>query len=74
MYFIVNGATPSMDVYPSNGSVIFNEGDVFANINLRIIADQLPELDETYTVTLTGIKGKAALASTDTLTSTFIIK
>ena len=61
-----------LDLSPVTGSVIFEEGAVYVPIELYIIPDNVPELLETYTVTLTGINGKATLNS-DTTTSTFNI-
>lgn len=72
VFFTVSGASPSMDVYPTSGSVTFNEGDVYSSINLLILSDQIPELDEFYTVTLTHIVGKAIL-NTNAVTSSFKI-
>lgn len=69
----MSGPSPLLDIYPVTGSVTFQEGDIFSAIVLDIISDNLPELEETYTVTLTGINGKATL-DPSVLTSSFKIK
>uniref|UniRef100_A0A1X7VF86 Staphylococcus aureus surface protein A n=3 Tax=Amphimedon queenslandica TaxID=400682 RepID=A0A1X7VF86_AMPQE len=72
VFFVVSGPSPLLDLSPVTGSVVFEEGDVYVPIDIFIISDNIPELLETYTVTLTGINGRAVLNS-NTLTSTFNI-
>ena len=54
------------------GVVTFQEGDLYGYLVLSIIPDGVPELDEVYTVTLTGATGGAVLDS-EAVTSTFKI-
>ena len=67
------GASPGEDVTPTNGSVRFVSGQAQASLELQILADSEPELNETFTVTLTGVVGGANLDSQATM-STFVIR
>ena len=69
----VGGSNPETDVTPSSGSVSFVSGRTQANLDLQILADSEPELNETFTVTLTQVVGGANLDPQATV-STFVIR
>ena len=73
VFFSVSGKSPSTDVSPVTGSITFQEGQSASTITLEILADQTPELDEQFTVVLTGATGGAVIDS-DASSSTFIIE
>ena len=42
------------DILPTNGSILFNDGQSFTTLEIQILPDATPEHEETFTVTLTG--------------------
>ena len=69
----IGGGNPETDVTPSSGSVSFASGQTQANLDLQILADSEPELNETFTVMLTQVVGGADLDPQATA-STFVIR
>ena len=59
--FAVTGDSPDLDVSPFSSNVSFGAGQSRAELVLVILPDSLPELEETYTVTLQGATGGAAI-------------
>nr|XP_014349406.1 PREDICTED: G-protein coupled receptor 98 [Latimeria chalumnae] len=43
------------DIFPTSGVVTFSEGQVLSTISLTVLADDIPEVAETVTVTLTDV-------------------
>ena len=60
------------DISPVNGSVLIPDGEVRASINLSILYENIPEMEEAFTVVITRVEGEAEL-STDRLRSTFTV-
>ena len=52
--FVVMGTGPIVDIAPGNGTILFDEGQSQASLVLQIVPDFEPELEETFTVVLTG--------------------
>ena len=72
--FTVTGDTPpDSEVSPFSGNVSFGTGQSQADLVLVILADSLPELEETYTVTLREATGGAAINPLAAV-STFVIR
>lgn len=69
----IGGGNPETDVTPTSGSVSFASGQTQANLDLQILADSEPELNETFTVMLTQVVGGADLDPQATA-STFVIR
>ncbi|XP_077943744.1 adhesion G-protein coupled receptor V1 [Gasterosteus aculeatus] len=53
VHWAANGSLA--DIYPTSGVVIFSEGQSVANISLTVIADGVPELRESVTITLVDV-------------------
>ena len=60
------------DISPVNGSVLVADGEVRASIDISILAEDIPEMEEAFTVVITRVEGGAEL-STDRLRSTFTV-
>ena len=60
------------DIFPVNGSVLIPANEVRASINISILSEDIPEMEEAFTVIITRVEGGAEL-STDRLRSTFTI-
>lgn len=60
------------DISPVNGSVLIADGEVRASIDISILAEDIPEMEEAFTVVITRVEGGAEL-STDRLRSTFTV-
>ncbi|KAM4875921.1 adhesion G-protein coupled receptor V1 [Thomomys bottae] len=43
------------DIFPTSGVISFTEGQMLSTVTLTVLADDLPELSEVVTVTLTGV-------------------
>ena len=61
------------DVSPSLGTVTFFPTESQASLELAVVPDTIPELEETYTVVLTGASGGAAI-NTEANTAMFRIR
>ena len=48
-----------MDTDQSSGKVNILSGQSDGEVTVRILADDVPELDETFTLMLTGVQGGA---------------
>ena len=70
--FIVSGNAVSQSVSPTSGSVTFQPGSSQVQISLGVLPDGVPELDNTYTVTLTSATGPATIDALGSV-ATFII-
>lgn len=46
---------PGSDLVEQMGTVIFNDGDISSNLDLKIRGDTAPEMDETFQVQLTAV-------------------
>ena len=64
--------SPSLDVSPASGVATFDVGMSLTELRLDILADGVPELNETYSVSLTQPTGGAAI-NTLADTSSFVI-
>ena len=64
---------PSLDVYPTSGTIHFASGLSQVDFSLDILDDSDPELEETFTVILSQPTGGALLDS-QASRSTFIIR
>ncbi|KAM9857814.1 adhesion G-protein coupled receptor V1 [Aulostomus maculatus] len=53
VHWVANGSLP--DIYPPSGVVTFSEGQSVAIISLTVIADGVPELRESVTITLMDV-------------------
>ncbi|XP_051279685.1 adhesion G-protein coupled receptor V1 isoform X2 [Dicentrarchus labrax] len=53
VHWAANGSLA--DIYPTSGVVTFSEGQLLAIISLTVIADGVPELRESVTITLIGV-------------------
>ncbi|XP_041793349.1 adhesion G-protein coupled receptor V1 isoform X2 [Chelmon rostratus] len=53
VHWAANGSLP--DIYPTSGVVTFSEGQSMAIISLTVIADGVPELRESVTITLMDV-------------------
>lgn len=62
----------SLDVLPSSGSFLFPAGVGQASLQLMILADDVSEMDETFTVVLTGSTGGATI-NLQASSATFVI-
>ena len=60
------------DISPVNGSVLIADGEVRASIDISILAEDIPEMEEAFTVVITRVEGGAEL-DTDRLRSTFTV-
>lgn len=60
------------DIFPVNGSVLIPDGEVRASINISILSEDIPEMEEAFTVVITRVEGGAEL-STGRLRSTFTV-
>lgn len=60
------------DIFPVNGSVLIPDGEVRGSINISILSEDVPEMEEAFTVVITRVEGGAVLSS-DRLRSTFTI-
>lgn len=57
-YFLVSDtATSALDFRGSNGQVVFFAGETTGNIQLEILDDSDPEMEETFGIVLSGPKG-----------------
>lgn len=57
----VSGADPSQDLTRTSGTLMFDPGDNEKNIEVGVRADDVPELDELYTVEILSVEGGADL-------------
>jgi len=64
---------PSDDIVPTSGSVVLEDGIASTQIMLSIIADDLSELYEQFTVTLVSVDGGADIDAMHQ-TSTFTVR
>lgn len=62
-----------MDISPLEGSVVLPIGVSRVNITLTILADQIPELEEAFSLRLTEAQGGAMLDAARTV-STFSVR
>ena len=60
------------DISPVNGSVLIADGEARASIDISILAEDIPEMEEAFTVVITRVEGGAEL-DTDRLRSTFTV-
>ena len=60
------------DISPINGSVLILDNEVRASINISILSEDIPEMEEAFTVIITRVEGGAEL-SADRLRSIFTI-
>lgn len=66
---VVGGtATEGSDYLPAGGSLIFEPGEVSKTIELTIVGDDVPEVDETLEVELSSPEGATLAVATATLT------
>lgn len=56
-----NDSDMTGDVLPTSGSVTILDMQQNAEINLKLLADDIPELDEVYTIRLVSVEGGADL-------------
>jgi len=63
----------SDDVMPTSGSTLLQNGVSVGQITLSVLADELPELDEHFIVTLVAVDGGADI-DTAGQTSSFTIR
>ena len=69
VYFEVLFHTANIfDVIPSNGTVSFEDNENVAFIQIQIENDNIPELDENFTIVLTKPFGGAKIGSLNNLT------
>ena len=74
IFWVVRGPTGSApDVQPQNGSTFLANEQRSGQITLKILSDDIPELTETFTLTLTRVEGGAEL-DTEFRSSTFKIR
>ena len=74
VYYSVSAASGTLsDVTPSEGFVSLTSGTSRTNLTLTILSDDLPELEESFTVTITRVEGGAGLDQAR-LTSRFSIR
>ena len=59
----------SDDITPVSGEIVFQDGTSVEEIVISIIADNIPENDEQFTVNLTSVTGGGMLNSIDTIAS-----
>ena len=73
MFVCVGVSDPSLDVHPSSGTILLASGLNQVDLQLEILDDSEPELEETFTLILSQPTGGATL---DLLASqsTFIIR
>lgn len=60
-------ATPTVDYDDVHGTIVFAPGQTVARVPLRILGDQIPEDDETFTLELTNSVGARVTAPSATL-------
>ena len=72
MTFVVAGNDLARSVSPAGGSVTFQTGVSQVQISLSVLSDGVPELDATYTVTLTSATGLAIINALGSVV-TFIV-
>ena len=73
VFFVVEGPMDiQSDISPVNGSVLIADGEVRASIDISILAEDIPEMEEAFTVVITRVEGGAEL-DTDRLRSTFTV-
>ena len=73
MFFVVEGPMDiQSDISPINGSVLIPDGEVRASIDITILSEDIPEMEEAFTVVIIRIEGGAE-RSTDRLRSTFTV-
>ena len=53
----LTGETAKSDVFPANGTVFFNTGADTASISIYVLADEVPEIDETIEIRLIATDG-----------------
>lgn len=61
------------DVSPSTGQTVIVDGSDRALIEFELLADDVPELDETFSVVLTSVGGGAELADPELLSAAFTV-
>lgn len=64
---------PDTDVTPGRGTLSFPDGVGQMNIVLTVVADDVPEVDEMFTLSLTGATG-GAMINTQASSTTLIIR
>ncbi|HEY6804908.1 MAG TPA: Calx-beta domain-containing protein [Pyrinomonadaceae bacterium] len=70
-YATANGtASAGQDYTAASGTITFNSGQEFADLNISSTQDLLDEANETFTITLTNPTGGATLGSANTATIT----
>ena len=75
-HFATGDTDPSLDVYPTTGTILFASGLSQVELSLTILADAEPELEENFTVILSQPTGGAQLnqlAVRSTFTIRFLI-
>ena len=70
--FVVAGSALAQSVSPTGGLVIFQPGSSQVQISMGVLPDGTPELDATYTVTLTSAIGPATINALGSV-ATFIV-
>lgn len=61
-YFLVSDtATSGLDFRGSNGQVVFSAGETTGSIQVEILDDDDPEMEETFGIVLSGPKGDAII-------------
>lgn len=69
----IGDTDPSLDVYPTSGTIFFASGLSQVDFSIYILDDADPELEETFTLILSQPTGGATLDS-EAARSTFIIR
>jgi len=73
VFFVVEGPMDiQSDISPLNGSILIADNEVRGSINISILSEDIPEMEEAFTVIITRVEGGAEL-STNQLRSTFTI-
>ncbi|XP_030367415.1 adhesion G-protein coupled receptor V1 [Strigops habroptila] len=60
----INSSEPSVDLTPSQGYIVLEEGVRFKTLHISAILDEEPEMDEHFVVTLFNPTGGATLGTT----------
>jgi len=63
----------SDDIAPTSGSLILDSGVQRGQITMAVVADELPELNERFIVTLVSVEGGADIDTTHQ-TSSFTVR
>ncbi|MEO8002419.1 MAG: Calx-beta domain-containing protein, partial [Arenimonas sp.] len=65
-------ASPGADYTPTNGTLVFGDGELSKSFSVRILDDTIPENSETVILTLSNPSGGAAIVVTNTVPLTIL--